>query len=602
MLSASASAAVTIRVDAGKPHQTMEGFGATTTSLAYGAKDNVPAALRAKAIQAAYGDVHLNMGNLNIEPFEASPSNVFAPANDDGDPNNLNANGFNWIQSDNMFNKVVTPGKQYGFDDYWLGPVVSTGFSLAWVNALRSSNYGAYLDEIAEHVLAVVSHWRDAYGVTPRYLQLWNEPLSGNGELSGGSPQELVDIVKRTGARLKAAGFSMRFVVPAEETESISLGHASMILADAIARPFVGAIAYHPYPYGSTYASVPNILSTSGSGTPQPAAVKVRNDLRDLGAGYGVPVFMVEVSHSELSFDDFDGVRGRAIQIHDELEYANASAFFGMNALWDSTSHAEHFSGRADPGFYSETDTIVLIDNGLGVVRISPMGHAIGHYARAIRRGAVRLDATSDDALVQVTAFRDAAQGRFVLVAINNAGAARQLDVALAGLSVSGSLSGEQSTASAVWAKLTDVPVPQGTLSLSAPAKSVTTWWAPLAGAVVPDAGTSAGGAPGAGGGSASGGQAGSTGGGSGSGAGGGNAAGGTAGGGGALTGTAGGAGEVSRPDASAASSSGGGGPTASRDSSGCGCRTSGAGSPKHGLVAALGLALLLRRRRNTSA
>jgi hypothetical protein len=36
-------------------------------------------------------------------------------------------------------------------------------------------------------------------------------------------------------------------------------------------------------------------------------------------------------------------VRGRAIQIHDELVYADAAAFFGMNAMWDTTSHAQHY-------------------------------------------------------------------------------------------------------------------------------------------------------------------------------------------------------------------------------------------------------------------
>ena len=98
-------------------------------------------------------------------------------------------------------------------------------------------------------------------------MQLFNEPLSGNGELAGGSVPEIIDIVKRAGARLRAEGFAtMKFVIPAEETEELSLEHATAVLADPVARPFVGAIAYHPYPYGSTYASVPNILATSGSG------------------------------------------------------------------------------------------------------------------------------------------------------------------------------------------------------------------------------------------------------------------------------------------------------------------------------------------------
>ena len=140
-------------------------------------------------------------------------------------------------------------------------------------------------------------------------MQLWNEPIGGNRELGGGSMQELIDIIARVGARLRKEGFAnLKFVVPADETEQLSLDEATGILADPGARPYVGAIAYHPYPYGSTYAAVPNILATSGAGKPDPVKVAVRNRLRDLGSKYGLPVFMVEVSHSEVPFGDFRGL------------------------------------------------------------------------------------------------------------------------------------------------------------------------------------------------------------------------------------------------------------------------------------------------------
>ncbi|MEO7733282.1 MAG: glycoside hydrolase family 30 beta sandwich domain-containing protein [Kofleriaceae bacterium] len=470
---ATVHADVQVVIDNGKPHQTMQGFGATTLSLVYNATDNVPAELRTQAIDALYHQVQLTMGNLEVEPFEAPASNVYAPANDDASAATFGA--FNWVQSDNMMQKVVTPGAAFGFDHYWIGPVISTGFALSWAPALRASSYQRYLDELAEHVAAVAIHWRDQYGVTPAYMQLFNEPLSGNGELAGGSVAEIIDIIKRCGNRLRAERFAtMKFVVTAEETEAISLRDAQMILADPEARSFVGAIAYHPYPYGSTYASVPNILATSGTGAPDLAKVTLRNQLRDLGAQYGIPTMMVEVSHSEVPFDSFDGVRGRAIQIHDELTYADATAFFGMNAMWDSTSHAQHYQGRPDPGFYSETDSIVLIDNAMKKVVISPMGRAIGHYARWIKRGAVRIEATSDDPLVQVSAFRDEAQGRMVLVAVNNADVSRTLAVTtLSAPTLAGTVTGERSTASIAWEPFTGPAAPTG-WSLELPARSVT--------------------------------------------------------------------------------------------------------------------------------
>lgn len=499
------AAAANVTVAGNQSHQTMEGFGATTMSMVYNTKDNIRADLRPRALEAAYKEVGLNTGSVQAEPFESPSTDVYAPANDDNDPNTFNQSGFNWVQSDNIVQKLINPAKQYGFTDYYLGPVISTGYALKFVNDLRGSDYQRFLDEIAEHVLAISIHWRDAYGITPRYLQLWNEPLSGNREFQNASPQELVDVVKRTGDRMKAAGFTPRFIVPSEETTDVSHSHASMILADAAARQYVGAISYHPYPYGSEYAAVPKILSASGAGTPHAGSVEQRRKLKELGAQYGVPVFMVEVSHSELGFDDFDNVRGRAIHIHDELEYADAAAFFGMNALWDTTSHAEHFAGR-DPGFYTETDTIVLIDNTAGTVRISPMGHAIGHFARWIRRGAVRVSASSDDPLVLVTAFRDGARGRAVLVAINNAAAERPLSVTFTGMAPSGTVTGERSTAGNIWAKLSDANVAPGSpFTATLPARSITTFALPTGPVTGGD-----GGAPGGAGGASAGGQGGS--------------------------------------------------------------------------------------------
>lgn len=194
---------------------------------------------------------------------------------------------------------------------------------------------------------------------------------------------------------------------------------------------------------------------------------------------------MVEVSNAEIAFDSFDHVRSRAIHIHDELVHADAAAFFGVNALWDSTSHVEHFAGRADPGFYSESDTIVLIDNAAGKVVISPMGRAIGHYARFIRPGPVRLEATSADALVQVTAFRDDGSGRAVAVLINNADAPRTTDVTFGGVTCApnATISGEQSTAASVWQSLPPFAAAGNSrFVVTLPAKSVTSLSAPLPG------------------------------------------------------------------------------------------------------------------------
>jgi O-glycosyl hydrolase len=256
------------------------------------------------------------------------------------------------------------------------------------------------------------------------------------------------DVVKRVGERHRAAGYrDVGLVVPNEETVARSIAVARVILEDPEARKFVAAIGYHAYPYGSPYASVRRILRDSGQGRPDAASVRERNELRDLCRRHGVAAWMTEVSHSEVDPRTLDHLRGRAIHIHDEMVYADAAAFYGMNAFWDKRTHAAHFAGRGGErpdAYLDEQDAIALADNDASTVLITGLGYAIGHYARWLKRGAVRIEAECPDPLVQATAFRDDATGRLTLVVINNAAEARDLAIRLSGIRIKGRVAGEQ--------------------------------------------------------------------------------------------------------------------------------------------------------------
>jgi hypothetical protein len=240
----------------------------------------------------------------------------------------------------------------------------------------------------------------------------------------------------------------------------------------------VAAIGYHVYPYGSPYASVPRILKASGGAQPDETSLKERHELRDLCQQYGVPAWMTEISHAEVDPRSLDHLRGRAIHIHDEMVHADAAAYYGMNAFWDKQTHAAHFAGRggeSPTAYLSEQDTIVLADNDTGTVLITGMGYAIGHYARWLRRGAVRVEAESSDALVQVTAFRDNLEQRLVLVVINNAAEARTLLITAAQLGARGKVTGEQSFGHTRWQALQSfAPETRDRLKTTIPALSVT--------------------------------------------------------------------------------------------------------------------------------
>ena len=467
---------VTVSVDGSLTYQALEGFGASHVALAQNSKkDYLNQKLRTKAIDAIYAQVRLNTGNINSGPIEA-PANAKDPwgeqANDDDDPFHFNWQAFNFSSLDVTKERVIDLARPLGFDDFYPGINVSVRWANAWMKAIRAKDYNRYLDEAADQVAAGMIHWSDAYGIVPRYVQIFNEPTSGNQELDPGSVQEVIDVVKRVGERLKKEGFSaVKFVVPGEETEEKSLRVATAILADPDARQYVGAIAYHTYPYGSTYCTISRILETSGRGSPDPESVAVRRQLRDLAAKYGLPLWMTEISHGAVSPLSFDDLLGRAIHIHDELVYANAAAYFGMLNMVDA-----HTTRGRDP--FTEEGSIAIVDEVWDKVYITGIGFAIGHYARWIPRGYLRVDATSSDSLLLVTAFRDEARKRLVLVFINDENRPETVSVQLKDFAQELPLkfTGEQSTAQGAWAPVVPIAFADSSqIRFSLSPRSVTT-------------------------------------------------------------------------------------------------------------------------------
>jgi O-glycosyl hydrolase len=464
----SPAADVTVEVRAAAAHQVMAGFGATTVPLIYanGADDKLPPALRTRALQAVYGDVRLTLGNVGIGAFE--------PANDDADPRHLNESALELAGLQAVNDKLVAPARALGADGLYPGNTVSL-FAAPWLMPMRGADYNRYIEEVAEYVVAAVLKWRDATGDIPRFHALFNEAIWGNQELRGGSTKEMIDIIKRAGGRLRSAGMPTKFIVPSEYSPAQSLALAREVLADPEARQYVGAIGYHVYPYGSAYASMPKILAGPGTGRRDDAALADRRALRDLGRQHNVPVWMTEVSHGELDPRSMDALRARAIEIHDELSYADASAFFGMQSMWDTRSNTEHFGPARS--ILKEEDTIVLIDLDASTVLITGTGYAIGHYARWVQRGALRVETSSSDSLVMVSAFTDNRRGKASFVVINNAETARTVRVRLTGLQFTGGLTGEQSYGDVRWEALGPIALDgdaKDAFVVTVPGKSVT--------------------------------------------------------------------------------------------------------------------------------
>ncbi len=476
------AADVTINVDANQIHQTWYGFGCTHGSGIFGPTDTMTASQRAQFVDMLFNQVRIRTGQIP-SAFEApanSGVNFFTnQANDDGNPFNINWNGFCTFFSDQYKAKVVDLAPAAATTELYPDVHINTRWASKWLETIRAGNYNSFLDECAEQVLAQMIDFKNKYGREPLYAHLFNEPTSGNGEVINGSDVLIADIVARCGDRLRANGFNtVKFVVASQETEESSLATAQAVMANAGAAKYVGAIAYHTYPYGSMYSYIPNILNSSGKGLPDSSRIAVRGRIRDLGKQYGVPVWMTEVSNgfygdnTASNLDSFTGARGRAIHIHDEMLYAEASAFFGMNANWSFDANQLHFGSGATG---ANPDDIIFVDQPNNRVFITGMGRAIGHYARFMNNGAKVLTATSSNPLVQISSATDSATGKLIAVIINNDTASHSIALTVNGLSINGNVSGEQSTAAAFWQAMTPFAVTSASgYTVTVPGQSIT--------------------------------------------------------------------------------------------------------------------------------
>ena len=363
-----------------------------------------------------------------------------------------------------MKTKLVDLAAPLGFTEWCLSPKIEIRWSSPQLRKLREADYPAFVAACGEQVALCVGFWRERYQLVPRFIMPFNEPTSGNSELADGSAKEVAEIVRAIGEQLKADGFgNVKLVVPCEETVAHSLAVAEAILSDEQARPFVGAIGYHCYPYGSPYASVPRILDASGKGHPDQQKLKSVNGygisaevpraaLDDGGLALGrVSPVVRRNPRSSHSHSRRDALRRRVRLLCDERHLGPDVAPRSLQRPW---------RGQAGE-LFTEQDTVVLVDNDKQAVHITGMGYAIGHYARWVRRGAVRIEAESSDPLVQVTAFRDDAGERIVLVAINNSPQSQHLLISAKGFSLAGRISGEQSTAHSFWNALMPAEVGQ---------------------------------------------------------------------------------------------------------------------------------------------
>jgi O-glycosyl hydrolase len=355
---AAGGGAAVITIDPTKRFQTMQGFGASMRLFDDPRTTNTldPATRRGTAVPSAItqgtilSTLYTDLGLTRVR-FLPSEAAGIEPANDNADPlvTDPAKFDFSWTKGDGQLD--LMPGLVLRGVDTWFASPLSLE---TWMSSSNPAEY-------AEWAMAMLRHWKDR-GYEMPYFALENEP----GSAAGGalSATYLRDAIKLLGARMKAEGMKTKLVVPDDASPQEAYARLQVILADADARQYVGAIAYHLYARGG------------------------EAQIKQIGEQYGIPIWM-----TDYSLPDDDSFAW-ALALHDLIADDGVSA---IDYKW------------AFLGEHAPSQLVRLKTSNGSYVSFTPTTQyfIMGQYSRYVRPGAVRVSASSDDPNVKVTAYVD---------------------------------------------------------------------------------------------------------------------------------------------------------------------------------------------------
>jgi len=259
------------------------------------------------------------------------------------------------------------------------------GLSMWWPGHLNYSAKTASPEVFATWSLGVMRYWRDA-GVPLPWWSVVNEP-----SLDGVSNQWYLDAFKLTAARAAAEGFTHRYVICDDLNPYLATRLAQTVLSDAVARPYVSAIATHLY-----------------------GDLSYMEGLSALAKQYGLPLWM-----SEFSLVDSNGRSpiGYAELMHELLTRWDVAKIDYMWSLFAAGGDA----------------TLILLDHDYSQLkyngfRRTSMFEIVKAFATAAPEGSVRIGCESSHPEVKVAAFVDGT-GRAEIIAINSSEASLEVQL-----------------------------------------------------------------------------------------------------------------------------------------------------------------------------
>lgn len=374
---------LTVTVNSGTYFQTMDGFGAservfddphvteTFNTTTKRATVTMTTAQQDQILDLLYTDLRLT----RIRPVTEAKVEL---VNDNSDPNStdLTKFDFSWKQNDAHID-IVKRTQLRGVSTFFLSPVSIE----SWMGTSTNNDVLEY----SEWAMTIIRRWR-SLGVELPYYSVANEPGYVRNPMTG---EFIRDVIKNMGPRLRAEGFQTRFVITDDLNPAQAFLRCQIILADATARPYIGAIATHLY------------------------GGRDLTNLTTLSQQYGLPLWMTEYSREAARTDGL----GWAELMHDLISRYNVSAIdymWGFFGAWESGTQLISLQYN-DPRLPDYNSSQGPVYKGY---TLDKTYYTTAQFSRYVRPGARRVSAVSTDSTLRVSAYR---QGQtMVIVVINN--------------------------------------------------------------------------------------------------------------------------------------------------------------------------------------
>jgi O-glycosyl hydrolase len=483
-----AQAASSITVNAANTHQAIDGFGASASfrmaSFIHGTSGygSLTATQTQQIMDALFSNT-TGAGLTIVRGNIGSSSTAATTGTDDGDnvpsiePNSpgspTGTPTYVWNTSDPHLDAdqvwFAQTAKTYGvsqfYADAWSAPAyMKTNNSLKNGGYLcgapgQSCTSGDWRQAYANYLVQYLKFYHQA-GIDFNYVGYVNEPdftptsyagmnfdasnnPGGGGTVNGSTPQHIDFIKNYLGPTLAASGLTTKVACCDGANWTTAKAFVNGIMADSGAATYLGAATGHGYDWGTGLDNTPISSAANAGKRVWETEVSTIND-----------TFNTAWDDGSISSGYHWGYR-----LWDSLVNGNVNAYLYW---WFAENNA------------SNSDNEGLININGSTVTLSKRLWAFGNYSRFIHPGAVRIDASSGDSNINVSAYKNT-DGTVTVVVLNGNSSDTAISIALQGVTGS-SATPYLTNAANNLAQGSAIAVSGGSFSATAPARSLITY------------------------------------------------------------------------------------------------------------------------------